>query len=143
MADDPQISHANAFVTTDKIRYSDTDRQGHVNNAVFATFLETGRVEILYAGETQAYRRGSSFVIAALSLQYLGPLFWPGTVSIATAVTKIGTSSFHLSQTISQHDKIAATAQTVMVHVDNGSGKGTPLSSDMKDLLRQYLEPAA
>ena len=29
--------------TRDKLRYADTDRQGHVNNAVFATFLETGR----------------------------------------------------------------------------------------------------
>lgn len=28
--------------TYDKIRYADTDQQGHVNNAVFATFLETG-----------------------------------------------------------------------------------------------------
>lgn len=31
-------------VTFDKIRYGDTDRQGHVNNAVFSAFLETGRV---------------------------------------------------------------------------------------------------
>ncbi len=29
--------------TSDKVRYGDTDRQGHVNNAVFSTFLETGR----------------------------------------------------------------------------------------------------
>ncbi|HDG9121136.1 TPA: acyl-CoA thioesterase, partial [Pseudomonas aeruginosa] len=37
--------------SSDKIRYADTDRQGHVNNAVFATFLETGRVEIIYDPE--------------------------------------------------------------------------------------------
>ena len=35
----------------DKLRYADTDRQGHVNNATFATFLETGRVEFLYNDE--------------------------------------------------------------------------------------------
>ncbi|MFZ9635943.1 MAG: hypothetical protein ACO3EK_19200, partial [Alphaproteobacteria bacterium] len=29
----------------DKLRYGDTDRLGHVNNAAFSTFLETGRVE--------------------------------------------------------------------------------------------------
>ena len=27
--------------THDKLRYNDTDRQGHVNNAVFSTFLES------------------------------------------------------------------------------------------------------
>ena len=36
--------------TYDKLRYADTDRQGHVNNAVFSTMLETGRVEFLLAG---------------------------------------------------------------------------------------------
>ena len=30
--------------TFDKLRYADTDRQGHINNAVFATFLDTGRL---------------------------------------------------------------------------------------------------
>jgi acyl-CoA thioester hydrolase len=39
-------------VTHDKLRYSDTDRQGHVNNAVFSTYLETGRVEIFYRTPT-------------------------------------------------------------------------------------------
>ncbi|WP_343068673.1 hypothetical protein [Kaustia mangrovi] len=34
--------------TSDKLRYADTDRQGHVNNAVFATFMETGRVAFLH-----------------------------------------------------------------------------------------------
>ena len=37
--------------TYDKLRYGDTDRQGHINNAVFVTFLETGRVATLEAGE--------------------------------------------------------------------------------------------
>ena len=32
--------------TYDKVRYADTDRQGHVNNAAFATFCETGRVSV-------------------------------------------------------------------------------------------------
>jgi hypothetical protein len=34
-----------AFQAYDKLRYGDTDRQGHINNAVFTTLLETGRVE--------------------------------------------------------------------------------------------------
>jgi acyl-CoA thioester hydrolase len=51
--------------TFDKVRYADTDRQGHVNNAVFATFLETGRVEVLYNPEYPLLSEGSSFVSAS------------------------------------------------------------------------------
>ena len=34
------------YQTHDKVRYGDTDRQGHINNIHFSEFLETGRVEI-------------------------------------------------------------------------------------------------
>ena len=39
-----------AFPTqvTENIRYGDTDRQGHVNNAVYATYFESGRVDLLH-----------------------------------------------------------------------------------------------
>ena len=59
--------------TFDKVRYADTDRQGHVNNAIFATFLETGRVEVLYNPKYPILSEGSSFVIAALKLDFLSP----------------------------------------------------------------------
>ena len=56
--------------TLDKIRYGDTDRQGHVNNAVFATFLETGRVQILFDPAVPPLEAGSSFVLARLVLDF-------------------------------------------------------------------------
>ena len=56
--------------TFDKIRYSDTDRQGHVNNAVFSTFLETGRVEIIYNAHWPIILEGLSFVIVSLRLDF-------------------------------------------------------------------------
>ena len=52
--------------TFEKLRYSDTDRQGHVNNAVFSTMLETGRVEILCDPARPLYAEGCAFVIASL-----------------------------------------------------------------------------
>ena len=54
--------------TFDKLRYNDTDRQGHVNNAVFASMLETGRVELLYHPDRPLADRQCSFVIARLTL---------------------------------------------------------------------------
>ena len=38
-----------AFVTTHRLRFNDTDRLGHVNNAVFAVMLEQGRSELAVA----------------------------------------------------------------------------------------------
>jgi len=59
-----------AIRTHDKVRYADTDRQGHVNNAVFSTYLETGRVEFLYDPKAPLADDGVSFVIARLTLEF-------------------------------------------------------------------------
>ncbi|PTW60860.1 acyl-CoA thioester hydrolase [Breoghania corrubedonensis] len=129
-----------SHVTTDKIRYADTDRQGHVNNAVFSTFLETGRVEILYDARARKHCHGASFVIATLSLEYLSSLFWPGTVTIETKIARIGTSSIELSQKVSQDGTLAATGRTVIVQVDNATEKAKPLSSGMREFLARYQD---
>ena len=47
--------------TYDKLRYGDTDRQGHINNAVFATFCETGRVMFLYDEKLNLAGPGANF----------------------------------------------------------------------------------
>ena len=54
----------------DTIRYGDTDRQGHVNNAVFSTFLETGRVQFLMNSGRPIRAPGTNFVIARLVLDF-------------------------------------------------------------------------
>ena len=37
------------FVTTQKLRFCDTDRLGHVNNAVYSVMCEAGRSELMQA----------------------------------------------------------------------------------------------
>lgn len=54
--------------TFDKIRNAHTDRQGHVNNAVFATFPEIRRVEILFNPQFAVLGENASFVVAALHI---------------------------------------------------------------------------
>jgi acyl-CoA thioester hydrolase len=122
----------------DKIRYADTDRQGHVNNALFSTFLETGRTELLYANEP-LHAENASFVIASLKLDLLSEIRWPGTVEIGSAITRVGNSSFSLFQGIYQKGKLAAVAETVIVQMDDHTRKSAPLSSETKERLKQYL----
>jgi len=76
------------IVTSDKIRYANTDRQGYINNAVFATFCETGRVEVLYDPDRPLTSTDGEFVIASLNLAFRGELHWPGEVTIGTYLRK-------------------------------------------------------
>jgi acyl-CoA thioester hydrolase len=125
----------------DKVRYADTDRQGHVNNAVFPTFLETGRVEFLYNPTLPILSEGASFVIASLNLNFLDEIIWPGHVEIGTGILKIGNSSVKIFQQLFHDGKCVADAETVIVQVDNASGRGKPLSAEARALLEQWILP--
>lgn len=121
--------------STDKVRYADTDRQGHVNNARFATFLETGRVEILYDPDQPLTADGAEFVIARMTVEFLGEIQWPGSVRVGTGVLRIGTSSITMLQAVHQDDRCVAQAETVIVQVDTTSRKARPLSADARARL--------
>jgi acyl-CoA thioester hydrolase len=128
--------------TSDKIRYGDTDRQGHVNNAVFATFLETGRVEILHGPGESLADLGSAFVIARLVLDFRSEVTWPGEVAIGTRVAFIGRSSVKLEQALFQNGKCVATAETTIVQMDETTRRSRPLSQLARDRLGAFSAPS-
>lgn len=135
---DPLPLSAFPLTAFDKIRYADTDRQGHVNNAVFPTFLETGRVEFLYDAGFPILEEGDSFVIVSLDLKFRREIHWPGQVDVGTAIQKIGNSSITLYQQIFQGESCVATSTSVIVQVDK-SGKSKALEDVAKAKLQSWV----
>ena len=73
------------YRTGDIIRFGDLDPQGHVNNAVFATYFETGRVVLLRDAKYGLRVAGGTFVLARLEIEFRKELHWPGTIEIGRA----------------------------------------------------------
>ena len=86
--------------TTDTIRYGDLDRQNHVNNAVFLTFLETGRVLVLREPSYGLLVPDTEYALVRAVIDFRSEMRWPGTVEIGTAIARIGTSSLTLAQAV-------------------------------------------
>ena len=124
---------------TDKIRYGDTDRQGHVNNAVFSTFLETGRVELLHGEAAALPEEGCAFVIARLVLDYRAEITWPGAVVTGTRIASIGRSSIRLEQAIFQDERCVAAAETVIVQMNETTRTSQPFSAAAAERLRAFV----
>jgi acyl-CoA thioester hydrolase len=112
----------------DKLRYGDTDRQGHVNNAVYSTFFETGRVAFLYDETLALAAPGCEFVVARLAIDFHAELFFPGTVDIGTRVLRVGRSSFTMGQGVFMGDLCAATAEIVAVQMSIETRRSAALS---------------
>ncbi|MGE4371336.1 MAG: acyl-CoA thioesterase [Xanthobacter sp.] len=122
----------------DTIRFGDTDKLGHVNNAVFSTFLETGRAMLLLNKEAPIGPAGASFVIVRLAMDFRAEMMWPGQVQIGTRVCNIGRTSFGMDQAIFQDERCVATAETVMVMFDTTQRRPMPLDENTIAALKRF-----
>jgi len=124
---------------SDVIRFADLDRQGHVNNAVFATYLESSRVGLIYDAENGLQVPGATSVVARLEINFLRELGGPGTVEIGTAVAEIGRSSYQFAHAIFSEGACAATGRTTMVLIDRETRRSRPLPPELIARLEELL----
>jgi acyl-CoA thioester hydrolase len=122
------------------LRYGDTDRQGHINNAVYCTMFESGRCHFLFDkyGENVA-GEGKSFVIAKLALDYLQEMNFPGTVEVGSRILSISRSSFSVGQGAFMNETCYSTAESVIVLIDQETKRSTPLTASLKEKLRALM----
>lgn len=132
-----------AFTTTHRLRFNDTDRLGHVNNAVFAVMLEQGRSELAVAAGLPVESTGEALVIVRLELDFLREMAWPGEVMIESEVAKLGNKSFTLRQRLTHGGAMCAQAQTVLVVMDRVTRRAVPLTEERRDSLTRWLVPDA
>lgn len=116
----------------ERLRFGDTDQQGHINNAVFATLFESGRVAFLYDADKGLPPAGTQFVIAQLTIRFLGEMTFPGEVIVASGVSRIGSSSVTLGQALFVGDACTATADSVIVLTDLENRRSTPLPAPVR-----------
>lgn len=116
---------------SDIIRFADMDRQGHVNNAVYPSYFETGRVPHIYDPENGLQVEGCTTVLARIEIDFLKELRWPGTVEIGTGIAEIGKRSYVFAQAIFHDGACAARARSTMVLIDRATRKARPLPEDL------------
>ena len=122
----------------DNIRFADLDPQGHVNQAVFLTYFETGRVAMFRDRDLGIGVPGATFVLVRMEVDYLKELHWPGAIEIGTRVAEFGRSSFSVAQAIFRDGACAASGRATMVCIDLATRKATPLPEEAIARLRQW-----
>ncbi len=130
------------FSTTHRLRFNDTDRLGHVNNAVFAVMLEQGRSELAVEAGLPIESDAASLVIVRLELDFLREMAWPGAVTIETEVARLGNRSFTLQQRLVLDEELCARAVTVLVVMDRAARRALPLEGAWRDSLTRWLAPS-
>jgi acyl-CoA thioester hydrolase len=123
-----------------EIRWSDVDAYMHVNNAVYATYLEECRDEWVDGVLAEA---GDSwdFVLARVAIDFRRELrLEDEEVLVTCTLERIGNSSITLSEQIRTRDgELSAEAEAVLVARDRELGRSRPLTQVEREAFERAL----
>jgi len=123
---------------TEILRYGDMDPQGHVNNAVFSTYFESGRVAMFRDPDLGIGVPNATFVLVRQEIDFLRELRWPGTVVVGTALAEFGRSSFIVTQALFRDEECVAAGRATLVMMDTTTRRARPLPSEIIAKLSQW-----
>jgi acyl-CoA thioester hydrolase len=107
-----------SILTEVTLRYSDMDALGHLNNAVYATLFEAGRVAYVEGPLKVLTPEGAGYVIVKLTIDFKAEARYPGIATVRTHVSRVGGSSMTYAQELSVDGKMAATAESICALFD-------------------------
>jgi acyl-CoA thioester hydrolase len=115
-----------AFERSVDVRWRDADALGHVNHAVFLTYLEEGRDAFF----VQTLRSDPSYVVVRLEVDLRAEVrLSDQRVTVRVAVESLGTTSIITREAIFvPSGEVAAEARVVTVRWDPGKRKPVPLT---------------
>jgi len=124
---------------TDNVRFADLDPNGHVNNAVYATYFETGRVTLVKDRSNGLMPDGLGWIMVRLDIHFRAELRWPGSIEMGLGVAKFGRTSVTFDQVVFSQGRCVASAQAVTVLIDEATRKPTPLTPEVIANFQPWL----
>ena len=121
----------------------DTDGLGHVNNAVYLSWIETARTR--YVFERRGFTRIEQldFVLAAAHLDFRSPVYLHETVELACSPSRVGRSSWEMTfeGRVRTDGRVCLQARTVQVQYDYAARSSRPIPQDWRTMLEADLVP--
>jgi acyl-CoA thioester hydrolase len=126
------------FVYRDTVRFRDLDGMGHVNNAVFLTYMESARIAYLTAlGAGDDPLR--NLILARAEVDFRSPITFGEEIEVGVRSSRLGTKSFELVYELRADGRVAAEGKSVLVGYDYEKGE----SVEIPEEWRAWLAPKA
>ncbi len=121
------------YTTPIEIRFIDLDAYGHVNNALYFTYLETARIKLFQERFGGFLESDLMFLVVRAECDFRQPIELNDPLQISIYVDQVKFTSFDFSYRL--HDgagKVFAEAKTVMVCYDPKSKKPVAIPTELK-----------
>lgn len=124
-----------------KVRFSETDMFGHVNNTFPFVYFEEARIEYFkYLGFMQEWLSpdfDSMPVVADLQCDYLAQMYYGDDIEIYVKSHNVGNTSVDIHyMAVNQKGNVCLTGRGTLVQMSRQTGKGTPWTEEMRMKMR-------
>jgi acyl-CoA thioester hydrolase len=122
-----------------EVRFRDLDAMGHVNNAVYFTYMEIARTRFFLSFTNLGDPLQLPVIIVEASCTYMAPARYDDNIQVTVNVTRIGDKSFDLSYGMSnQENRSIASGRTVIVAYDYEDRRAIRIPENMRKSLNIY-----
>jgi len=124
-----------------QIRFNDIDGLGHINNAVYHSYIEICRTRWLDdALGSKVFVTGERvpIILARTEMDYLRQGYLQDQLYVEAFISHIGEKSFHQSYEVKNQDHTLAVAKAVLVWFDFELNRSIRIPDEMKTLMQDY-----
>lgn len=126
-----------AFVFSVEVRFRDLDALGHVNNAVFLTYLESARIAYWLELSGRSGLAGMDMILARVEIDYRSQAGYRDQLEVGVRVAALGRSSVTMEFRIVEREtqRLVAESRNVMVYYDYAANRSLPIPDELRNKL--------
>jgi acyl-CoA thioester hydrolase len=130
------------FHLTIEVTFRDLDAMGHVNHAVYLTYMETARTRYLMDLLALKSPHDMPVILAEISCTYHSPAVFAERLVVGVNISRFGRKSFDMHYDIHSEDgRPVATGKTIMVWYDYSAGTTITIPDAFKLRVAQFQAP--
>jgi len=121
-------------------RFRDTDAMGHINNAVYITYLEVARQAYWHALDGSANYRDVPFILARVECDFRSEALVNEILELHVRCSWIGSKSFgfHYEVREQSEQRLVVSAQTVQVCYDYSTKQSILVPAPLRAALERF-----
>jgi acyl-CoA thioester hydrolase len=129
------------FKTTVRVRYADTDAQGHVYFANYLVYFDIGTTDYMKAigySYEKLLEEGYDFFTVEALCRYRGEAFFDDELQVGAKISNIGNTSFTFSLGLFRNGVLIADGHIVNVMIDQSSKKPVRVPEGFRKAVEKF-----
>lgn len=125
------------YDTEMRVRVRDLDHMKHVNNSVYATYMEQARIDY-FADVLDLTLDELEMAVVSSQIEFERQVRYGGYLTIQVRAPELGRTSFPFEYRFLDNDDVAARARTVQVALDTENDEARPLPDSWRQRIAAH-----